>query len=128
MMTNTTEYIRKGDIFYVELGTEKNGHIQSGGDSGVRPCIIVNNQIACSYSPILLVVPITSSEAKKKKHMPTHLVIDKPLPRKSVATFEQVLTINRYQLQDKIGSLSEELMQAANKKLEIAFGLIPQFA
>ena len=56
------------------------------------------------------------------------MVIDKPLPKKSVATFEQVLTINREQLQNKIGSLSEKLMQAANRKLEIAFGLIPQFA
>ena len=127
MMTEE-KYIRKGDIFYVQLGTEKNGHIQSGGTTGVRPCIIVNNQVACTYSPILLVVPITSSEGKKKKHMPTHLVIDKLLPKKSVATFEQVLTINREQLQNKIGSLSEELMQVANKKLEIAFGLVPQFA
>ena len=39
MMTEK-EYIRKGDIFYVELGTERNGHIQNGGSSGTRPCIV----------------------------------------------------------------------------------------
>lgn len=126
MMTEEA-YIRKGAIFYVELGTERNGHIQNGGSSGARPCIIVNNQVACKYSPILLVVPITSSNLKKKKNMPTHLIIEDLLPKKSVATFEQVLTVNRFQLKDKIGNLPEDLMKAANEKLKIAFGLTPQY-
>lgn len=127
MMTEK-EYIRKGDIFYVELGTERNGHIQNGGSSGTRPCIVVNNQVACIYSPVLLVVPITSSNLKKQKNMPTHLIIEDLLPKRSVATFEQVLTVNRFQLKDKIGNLSDDLMKAANEKLEIAFGLTPQYS
>ena len=123
MMTEK-DYIRKGDIFYVELEKERHGHIQSG----TRPCIIVNNQVACIYSPVLLVVPITSSNLKKQKNMPTHLIIEDLLPKKSVATFEQILTVNRFQLRNKIGNLSEDLMKAANEKLEIAFGLTPQYA
>ena len=66
MMTEK-EYIRKGDIFYVELEKERHGHIQAG----TRPCIVVNNQIACIYSPVLLVVPITSSNLKKQKNILT---------------------------------------------------------
>lgn len=128
IMTENEAYIRKGDIYYVFLGKEQNGHIQSGGKTGFRPCIIVNNKIACAYSPVLLVVPITTSVARKHNKMPTHLFLGDPLPRKSVATFEQILTVNRGQLGHKIGTLSEEFMQKANEKLEIAFGLSQQFA
>lgn len=128
IMTENEAYIRKGDIYYVFLGKEQNGHIQSGGKTGFRPCIIVNNKIACAYSPVLLVVPITTSVARKHSKMPTHLFLEDPLPRKSVATFEQILTVNRGQLGHKIGTLSEEFMQKANEKLKIAFGLSQQFA
>lgn len=123
MMTEKN-YIRKGDIYYVELEKERHGHIQSG----TRPCIIVNNQVACIYSPVLLVVPITSSNLKQGKNMPTHLIIEDLLPKRSVATFEQVLTVNRFQLKDKIGNLPDDLMEAANEKIKIAFGLTSQYA
>lgn len=60
--------------------------------------------------------------------MPTHLELGNILPKKSVALFEQVLTVNRYQLCDKIASLSEELLEEANKKIMISFGLVSQYA
>ena len=123
VMTETTTYIRKGDIFYVYLGTEKNGHVQSGGLSGMRPCIIVNNDIACIYSPILLVVPITSSKNKMLKHLPTHLKLNNILQKESIAMFEQILTINRDQLSTKIGNIPAEMISKVNQKLEISFGL-----
>ena len=128
MTENNNRYIRKGDIFYVYLGNERNNHVQSGGSNGMRPCIIVNNNIACVYSPVLLVVPITSSKGKMQKHLPTHLVLQDLLPKKSVAMFEQVLTVNREQLSNKIGSMSDSMISRINQKLEIAFGLCPQFA
>lgn len=128
-MTETTNnYIRKGDIFYVALGTEQNGHIQNGGTTGCRPCIIMANTIACKVSPVLLVVPITSSYCKRKKSMPTHLELGNTLPKKSVALFEQVLTVNRYQLREKITNLSEDMLEKANEKIMISFGLVPQYA
>ena len=127
IMTDSA-YIRKGDIFYVELGTNRNGHIQNGGITGVRPCIIMNNNIACKVSPTLLVVPITSSGIKRSKNMPTHLLLENVVQKQSVATFEQVLTVNRYQLRNKIGNLPDTLMQEADEKIKIAFGLVPQFA
>ena len=127
-MTENNNYIRKGDIFYVYLGNERNNHVQCGGINGMRPCLIVNNNVACVYSPVLLVVPITSSERKMQKLLPTHLVLQDLLPKKSVAMFEQVLTVNREQLSNKIGSVSDSMISRINQKLEIAFGLCPQFA
>ena len=119
--SNTT--IKKGDIFYVYLGTERNGHIQNGGDTGYRPCIVIANQTACNVSPVLLVVPITSSNIKKKKKLPTHMELGALLKKPSVATFEQILTVNRYQLESKITSLSEEMLITAHQKLQVALGM-----
>lgn len=127
-MTGKTTYIRKGSIFYVELGSERNGHVQNGGSTGFRPCIIVSNRVACKVSPVLLVVPITSSTNKTAKNMPTHMDLKGVLEKDSVALFEQVLTVNRYQLHNKITNLPEKLMVQADEKLKIAFGLVPQFA
>ena len=127
-MTETNAYIRKGNIFNVMLGTERNGSIQHGGVSGVRPCIVMSNKIACNVSPVLIVVPITSRHSKRVKSMPTHLEIDNILPKKSVALFEQILTVNRFQLIEKIANLTTDLLEEANEKVKISLGLIPQYA
>ena len=121
-------YIRKYDIFYVYLGSERNGNVQNGGSTGIRPCIVINNKVACAVSPVLLVVPITSSNAKHAKEFPTHLDLGDTLKKHSVAMFEQILTVNRYQLRSKIANLSDDLIEAADEKLKISLGLIPQYA
>ncbi|MBQ3047963.1 MAG: type II toxin-antitoxin system PemK/MazF family toxin [Clostridia bacterium] len=126
-MMKENSYVTKGSIYLVNLGCERNGNVQNGGKTGVRPCLVMNNKIACIYSPVLLVVPITSSTVKIHKHIPTHLIIDEGLTRKSVAMFEQIITVNRSQLLTKICTLSDELMEKANQKIEIAFGLCPTF-
>ena len=128
MMTETKNYIHKYDIYYVDLGTERNGHIQNGGSTGFRPCLIINNQVACNVSPVLLVVPITSSNIKHHKELPTHLDLGDTLRKHSVATFEQILTVNRYQLRSKIANLSTDLITAAEEKIRISLGLVPEYA
>ena len=128
MMTETANYIQKYDIFYVMLGKERNGHVQNGGSTGFRPCVVINNQVACAVSPVLLVVPITSSNSKHAKELPTHLDLGDTLKKHSVAMFEQILTVNRYQLRSKITNLSDDLIEAADEKLKISLGLIPQYA
>ena len=75
-----------------------------------------------------MVVPITSSERKRQKSLPTHLDLQDLLPKKSVAMFEQVLTVNREQLSSKIGNVPDSMISRINQKLEIAFGLCPQFS
>lgn len=119
--SNTT--IKKGDIFYVDLGTERNGHVQNGGDTGERPCIIIANSKACQVSPVLIVVPITSSPKKLRKELPTHMKLGSLLDEPSVATFEQILTVNRYQLKNKIARLTTDMMTTAHKKLQISLGM-----
>jgi len=128
MMTEMNTYIRKYDIFYVYLGSERNGSVQNGGSTGIRPCIVINNKVACAVSPVLLVVPITSSNGKHAKELPTHLDLGDTLKKHSVAMFEQILTVNRYQLKSKIANLSENLIKAADEKLKISLGLIPEYA
>lgn len=128
MMTGMNTYIRKYDIFYVYLGSERNGNVQNGGSTGIRPCIVINNKVACAVSPVLLVVPITSSGVKHAKELPTHLDLGDTLKKHSVAMFEQILTVNRYQLRSKIANLSEDLIEAADEKLKISLGLIPEYA
>jgi len=128
MMREMNAYIRKYDIFYVDLGTERNGHVQNGGLTGFRPCIIINNRIACNVSPVLLVVPISSSNAKHIKDLPTHLDLGNTLKKHSVAMFEQILTVNRYQLKSKIANLSDKLIEDAEEKLKISLGLAPEYA
>ena len=115
--------IKKGDIFYVHLGKDRNGHVQHGGRDGVRPCIIVNNNVACVFSPVLLVVPISSSVANRMRNLPTHLPLGRTLKKDSVALFEQILTINRSQLRNKIATLPDNLMQLADDMLKVSFGI-----
>ena len=122
-MKYSNNLVRKGDIFYVDLGTEKNGHIQNGGEDGFRPCIVMTNQIACKVSPVLIVVPITSSSDKLAKELPTHMRLGTLLGKPSVATFEQILTVNRYQLENKVARLPKEMMEIAYEKLKISLGI-----
>ena len=109
--------IHKYDVFYVDLGTTRNGSIQHGN----RPCMVVGNNVGNKYAPILLVVPITT---RKKKFLPTHLKVDKEdgLPYNSTLLCEQIMTIPKEQLGEKICSL-EEKAKAIDKKLHISLGL-----
>lgn len=118
MSTNDT-VAHKYDVFYVNLGTERNGSIQNG----IRPCVVVGNDIGNKYSPIILVVPITT---RQKKLLPTHLNVNKGdggLSYNSTILFEQVMTISKEQIvSQKYGSLSNKANEI-NQKLLISFGI-----
>lgn len=118
MSTNDT-VVHKYDVFYVNLGTERNGSIQNG----IRPCVVVGNDIGNKYSPIILVVPITT---RQKKSLPTHLDVnegDGGLLFNSTILFEQVMTISKEQIvSQKYGSLSNKANEI-NQKLLISFGI-----
>ena len=126
-MTDTTTYIKKGDIFYADLGSysEQKGSIQCG----VRPCIICGNNLQNKYSEVILISPITSST--KKKNIPTHLKIrasECNLSSDSIVLFEQIQTIQKSQLLGKVGSVSDSMIEKVNNKLMIALGIDPAFA
>ena len=126
-MTDTTTDIKKGDIFYADLGSysEQKGSIQCG----VRPCIICGNNLQNKYSEVILISPITSST--KKKSIPTHLKIrasECNLTSDSIVLFEQIQTIQKSQLLGKVGSVSDSMIEKVNNKLMIALGIDPAFA
>ena len=109
--------MKRMEIYWVDL--EGKGSIQGG----LRPCLIVCNNAACTYSPTLMVVPITTA---KKKKIPTHMKIKLKSP--SIALFEQILTVNKEQVKERITELPENRYKEAEEKIKISLGLTPTYA
>jgi len=125
-MTGTT-YIKRGDIYFVDLGSEqqRQGSIQYG----IRPCVVCGNNLQNKYSDVIMISPITSS--RKKKPIPTHLELKAEecnLKVDSTVLFEQIITIQKSQLLEKVASLGDDIMEKVNEKIMISFGLVPAFA
>lgn len=125
-MTGTT-YIKRGDIYFVNLGSEqqRQGSIQYG----IRPCVVCGNNLQNKYSDVIMISPITSS--RKKKPIPTHLELKAEecnLKVDSTVLFEQIITIQKSQLLEKVASLGDDIMEKVNEKIMISFGLVPAFA
>ncbi|WWR21055.1 type II toxin-antitoxin system PemK/MazF family toxin [Lachnospiraceae bacterium JLR.KK009] len=93
---------RRGDIFWAELGRDADGSLQAGG----RPVLVISNDKANEYSPIITIIPITSKMNKAK--LPTHVLIEAcGLTRPSIALAEQITSINKGRLGRKIGSIQQ---------------------
>lgn len=114
--------IKRGDIFYVNLGdTQEKSSVQIG----IRPALIISNDKCNEYSPILLVAPLTSKI--KRTDLPTHIKLTKDkengLDFNSVVLLEQIRAIDRTKILSKIGSICECDLKNVNKGLEISLGL-----
>ena len=93
---------RKGDIFWAELGENAEGSLQAG----VRPVLVVSNNKANGFSPVIIIIPITSKMRKAK--LPTHVLIEEcGLSSPSIALAEQITSINKGRLGRKIGSIQQ---------------------
>jgi mRNA interferase MazF len=113
--------VKRGDIFYADLSP-----VVGSEQGGIRPVLIIQNDIGNKYSPTVIAAAITSHINKAK--LPTHIEInakDYGLPKDSVILLEQVRTIDRKRLKEKIGRLDDELMKKVNEALYISFGLEP---
>lgn len=115
------EEIQRGDIFYARLGDEekyekKNIHIQGG----IRPVLVVQNNVGNHFSPMTIVVPVTT--AHKAKKIPTHYTY---YHKKSHGTIlcEQITTISKNNLINKIDELTKFEMSNIDEKLKISIGL-----
>jgi mRNA interferase MazF len=111
--------VKRGDIFYADLSP-----VIGSEQGGVRPVLIVQNDIGNKYSPTVIAAAITSQINKAK--LPTHIEIsseDYGLNKDSVILLEQVRTIDKRRLKEKIGHISEELMDRINEGLLVSFGL-----
>jgi len=111
--------IRRGDIYYADLSP-----VIGSEQGGVRPVLVVQNDVGNKYSPTVIAAAITSQINKAK--LPTHIEVDAlqfGLSKDSVILLEQVRTIDKKRLKEKIGHLEGDLMEKVNDALSISFGL-----
>ncbi len=111
--------IKRGDIYYADLSP-----VVGSEQGGVRPVVILQNDIGNKYSPTTIVAAITSQTNKSR--MPTHVRIreeETALPKNSVVLLEQIRTIDKKRLQKKVGRFQGRLMNEIERALLISLGL-----
>ena len=111
--------VKRGDIFYADLSP-----VIGSEQGGVRPVLIIQNDVGNRYSPTIICAAITSQINKAK--LPTHIEIDShqyTLVRDSVVLLEQVRTVDKKRLKEKICHLDEEVMIRVDRALLVSFGL-----
>ncbi len=110
--------IKRGEIYYADLSP-----VVGSEQGGVRPVLIIQNDVGNKYSPTVIVSAITSQLGKAK--LPTHIELPAEkynLPKNSVALLEQIRTLDKRRLQEKVTTLSPDKMREVNKALLISLG------
>ena len=110
--------VKRGEIYYADLSP-----VIGSEQGGIRPVLVVQNDVGNRYSPTVIAAAITSKLDKAR--MPTHIALDARehgLSRDSVVLLEQIRTIDKRRLRDKIGELSALDMQRINRALLISLG------
>ena len=111
--------VRRGDIYYADLSP-----VVGSEQGGIRPVLIVQNDVGNKFSPTVIAAAITSQTSKNR--LPTHINInskDYGLMKNSVILAEQIRTIDKSRLKEKIGQVDESIMGQVNNALGISFGL-----
>ena len=112
--------IKRGDMFYADLSP-----VVGSEQGGVRPVIIIQNDIGNKHSPTVIAAAITSQTGKNK--LPTHIEIESKnsgLKADSVVLTEQIRTIDKSRLKEKIGHIDDNnVMSKINNALGVSFGL-----
>lgn len=103
--------IKKGDVYLFQLN-DSYDHVQSGR----RPCVVVQNNLGNTFSPTLIVVPLTTKI--KKPYMPVHIIVGKG----QMALCECILTISKKQIINYIKTLDEKTMKLIDRALSISLG------
>ncbi len=112
--------VRRGDVFYADLGP-----VFGSEQGGVRPVLVVQNDIGNRYSPTTIVAAITSQIAKAK--LPTHVEVPAfqfGLDKDSVILLEQIRTVDKRRLKSRIGRVDTEAMGRVDDGLRISLGLV----
>lgn len=111
--------VKRGDVFYADLG-----EFEGCEQGGVRPVLIIQNDRGNEHSPTVICAAI--STRKRDRWMPTHVLIDArdhKYMKDSAILLEQIRTIDKQRLRNKVGHLSPQEMQTVNKSLRISLGL-----
>ncbi len=112
--------VKRGEIYYADLSP-----VVGSEQGGVRPVLVVQNDIGNKYSPTVIICAVTSKLTKAK--LPTHVELksgEAGLMKDSVALLEQVRTIDKKRLQERIGALEELNMKKIDKALLVSFGFV----
>lgn len=118
MQNYNTENIKRGDIYYADLSP-----VVGSEQGGVRPVLVIQNDIGNKYSPTVIVCAITSQLTKAK--LPTHIELagDKyNLPKDSVCLLEQIRTLDKRRLKEKISYIDEQKQKEINRAILISLG------
>nr|WP_255688677.1 type II toxin-antitoxin system PemK/MazF family toxin [Tepidanaerobacter sp. GT38] len=112
--------VRRGDIFYADLNP-----VVGSEQGGIRPVLVVQNDVGNKYSPTVIIAAITSQIDKAK--LPTHVELkstDYGLEKDSVILLEQLRTIDKRRLKEKIAILDQDIMEKVDEALKISLGLV----
>jgi mRNA interferase MazF len=111
--------VKRGDIYYADLSP-----VVGSEQGGLRPVLIIQNDVGNRYSPTVIAAAITSRMGKTR--LPTHIDIyaDKAgLSKDSVILLEQIRTLDKRRLKEKMGHLDESVMQRVDNAIAVSFGL-----
>ena len=112
--------IKRGEIYYADLSP-----VIGSEQGGIRPVLIVQNDVGNRYSPTTIIICLTSLYNNKKK-IPTHYIArkgDNGLKADSLVLCEQIRTIDKHRLTERVGALSEEDLKEVEKCLRISIGI-----
>ena len=110
--------IKRGEVYYADLSP-----VIGSEQAGVRPILIIQNDIGNKFSPTIIGVPITS---KVKVNMPTHILIEGHkygLEKNSIILAEQIRTLDKSRLKEKVGRIDKKVLDEVKKAIEISCGL-----
>lgn len=111
--------VHRGDIYYADLSP-----VIGSEQGGIRPVLIVQNNVGNRFSPTVIAAAITSQ--RTKANLPTHILVNAQttgLAKDSIVLLEQVRTIDKHRLKERMGSLDTKSMDEVDQALSVSFGL-----
>lgn len=118
-LDNQQSIVRRGEIYYADLSP-----VVGSEQGGMRPVLIVQNDVGNRYSPTVIAAAITSQQNKAR--LPTHIEIEARtygLSKNSIVLLEQVRTLDKRRLRERMGCLDEKAMQRVDGAIAISLGL-----
>ena len=111
--------VHRGDIYYADLSP-----VVGSEQGGIRPVLIVQNDVGNRFSPTVIAAAITSQKDKTK--LPTHIqlqAVGSGLAKDSIVLLEQIRTLDKRRLRERMGRLDEASMNRVDQALQVSFGL-----
>ena len=121
MNTKLHPAVHRGDVFYADMGVNVGSE-----QNGMRPVLVLQNDVGNEHSPTIIVAVLTSKV--KKMYMPTHVYIGARfgLTEESVVLTEQLSTIDRRRLRGYVGSVDRPTMKKVEQAIQISLGLLSE--